>query len=173
MIRMFEAYIVPKLNEAFSKLLVLGDEYGTPLEANDSLLDASDTETNVVFKCSYATEWVNEIKVNGENQVSSFPFLFINTNGLTQEGSTYTVREMVLATQSDKEDKAEKKREKVVYPILFNLRDILIESMRDCFAVDEPFEPHTEVIYSEKERSKLPEGVDAIVFTNIKLRTIC
>lgn len=173
MIDTFKNYVVRDLNTAYSKLNVLGDENSNALTDGERVFGDLDVPTNVVFKCSYATEWINEIHANSEQQVSSYPFLWINTNGLTQEGTTFTIREMVLATQSDKKWKAEKKREKVINPILLNLRKILIESIKDYFAVDSGYEPRTEVIYSEKEGSKLPEGVDAILFTNIKFRTIC
>lgn len=172
MIQMFEKRIIPIVQTAFSKLLVLGDEQGAPLDADGKLLDASDFPTTLYFYASYTKEWLDLLtELNAKGM--GYPFLYINTNGLKQEGTTYTIREMVLATQTEQKMLVEEKRERVVYPILFNLRDLLIEAMRDCFAVDMPFDPQTEVIYSEKEGSKLPEGVDAILFTNIKLRKIC
>lgn len=172
MIYTFEKYVVPMVQTAFSKLLVLGDEEGTPLEGNDTLLDAPDFPTTLYFYASYTKEWLDVLtELNAKGM--GYPFLYINTNGLRQEGTTYTIREMVLATQTEQKMLVEEKREKVVYPFLFNLRDLLIDAMKDCFAVDADFNPQTEVIYSEKEGSKLPEGVDAILFTNIKLRKIC
>ena len=166
MIDKIEAYVVPRVQEAFSRLLVLGDEHGFPLLALSYL------STKLYFKASYATEWVNELTDLGKEGIG-YPFLFVNTNGIRKEGTTYTIREMVLATASDPRWVAEEKRLYVFDPILYNLRNALIDALRDVFAVDEPFDPQTEDVYSEKERSKLPEGVDAIVFTNIKLRTIC
>lgn len=173
MIDKIEAYVVPRVQEAFSRLLVLGDEHGFPLETEKGVLLAlSYLSTKLYFKASYATEWVNELTDLGKEGIG-YPFLFVNTNGIRKEGSTYTIREMVLATASDPRWVAEEKRLYVFDPILYNLRNALIDALRDVFAVDEPFDPQTEDVYSEKERSKLPEGVDAIVFTNIKLRTIC
>lgn len=167
MIDKIEAYVVPRVQEAFSRL------HGFPLETEKGVLLAlSYLSTKLYFKASYATEWVNEL-TDLSKEGTGYPFLFVNTNGIRKEGSTYTIREMVLATASDPRWVAEEKRLYVFDPILYNLRNALIDALRDVFAVDEPFDPQTEDVYSEKERSKLPEGVDAIVFTNIKLRTIC
>jgi hypothetical protein len=172
MIGDFEQFVVPMLNERFSKLLVLSDEYGQAIMTDKGLIPVN-VPTDVTFYCSYVDEWINMIAQFEKTNTSCYPFLFINTNGLTQEGKTFTIREMVIATQSSKEWKVEEKRMYVINPILLNLKDILIGAIRDVFAVDEPFEPRTEVIYSEKERSRLPEGVDAIVFNNLKIREIC
>ena len=172
MIGDFETFVVPMLNERFSKLLVLSDELGQAIMTDKGLI-AVDVPTDVTFYCSYVSEWLGMIKELEKKQENCYPFLFINANGLIQEGKTFTIREMVIATQSSKELRVEDKRLNVINPILLNLKDILIDVIRDVFAVDEPFEPRTEVIYSEKERSRLPEGVDAILFTNIKIREIC
>ena len=172
MIGDFETFVVPMLNERVSKRLVLSDELGQAIMTDKGLI-AVDVPTDVTFYCSYVSEWLNMIKEFEQKQENCYPFLFINTNGLIQQGKTFTIREMVIATQSSKELRVEDKRLNVINPILLNLKDILIDVIRDVFAVDEPFEPRTEVIYSEKERSRLPEGVDAIVFTNVKIREIC
>ena len=172
MIGDFETFVVPMLNERFTKLLVLSDELGQAIMTDKGLI-AVNVPTDVTFYCSYVSEWVDMIKEFEKQRLSCYPFLFINTNGLIQEGKTFTIREMVIATQSSKEWRVEEKRLNVINPILLNLKDILIDVIRDVFAVDEPFNPRTEVVYSEKERSRLPEGVDAIVFTNIKIREIC
>jgi hypothetical protein len=172
MIGDFETFVVPMLNERFSKLLVLSDELGQAIMTDKGLI-AVDVPTDVTFYCSYVSEWLDMIKEFEKQKLNCYPFLFINTNGLIQEGKTFTIREMVLATQSSKEWRVEEKRLNVINPILLNLKDILIDVIRDVFAVDEPFAPRTEVVYSEKERSRLPEGVDAIVFTNVKIREIC
>ena len=80
----------------------------------------------------------------------------MNTNGIRKEGSTYTIREMVLATASDPRWVAEEKRLYVFDPILYNLRNALIDALRDVFAVDEPFDPQTEDVYSEKRTQQAP-----------------
>ena len=62
MIDKIEAYVVPRVQEAFSRLLVLGDEHGFPLETEKGILLAlSYLSTKLYFKASYATEWVNEL----------------------------------------------------------------------------------------------------------------
>lgn len=170
MIRRFEQYVVPRVEAGFSDLLVHGTEKQEAIQTDKGIKIV--LPTKLYFYCSYVSEWINLLS-GFEAKGKGYPFLFINTNGLIQEGNTYTIREMVLATKSSKEWRVEKKRKYVIDPILSNMKDLLISAMRDVFAVDEPFEPRTEVVYSEKDRSKLPEGVDAIVFTNLKLRVIC
>lgn len=170
MITSFQTYVVPSVQTLYSKLLVLGDEHDRAILANDKTLDGSIVETRVYFKASYADEWVQELS-SLERFGGGYPFIFINTNGLTQSGNEFTIRELVVATQSSDKWTAEERREHVINPILLNLRDCLISSIADVFAVDEPFNPMTEVIYS-RENSRLPAGVDAVLFTNVKLREI-
>jgi hypothetical protein len=171
MIGDFEKYVVPMVQARFSEMLVLGTEKQQAIETDKGLVSVN-LPTKLYFYCSYVTEWINLLS-EFEKKGKGYPFLFINTNGLIQEGNTFTIREMVIATKSSSTWRVEKKRMYVINPILLNLKDILIGAIRDVFAVDEPFEPRTEVIYSEKERSRLPEGVDAIVFNNLKIREIC
>ena len=172
MINSFEKYVIPSVEANFKSLVRIGDEMGNIILANGETL-SFDPEFKLWFKWSYAQEWVNELQ-NLCDVGAGFPFLFVNANKIKQEGDTFTIKEMVVATQSNVNWSAEEKRLYVINPILLNLRDALIQALRDTYAVQEPFNPSTEVIYSEKEnKSLLPEGVDAVLFTNIKIRTIC
>lgn len=172
MINSFEKYVIPSVESNFKSLVRLGTEMGEVLLANGDTISI-DPEFKLWFKWSYAQEWINELQGLTDAGVG-FPFLFVNANKIKQEGDVFTIKEMVLATQSNVNWTAEEKRLYVINPILLNLRDALIQALRDTYAIEEPFNPSTEVIYSEKEnKSLLPEGVDAVLFTNIKIREIC
>ena len=108
--------------------------------------------TDVTFYCSYVSEWVDMIKEFEKQQLSCYPSFSSTPTALYRKGKTFTIREMVIATQSSKEWRVEEKRLNVINPILLNLKDILIDVIRDVFAVDEPFD-HGRRLFIQKKNA--------------------
>jgi hypothetical protein len=122
-------------------------------------------------------DFINYLKtLKGVSPKAGFPFLYINSDTVKYDGEgNVQIGELVIATLTDKNFYVGQRDAHVVKPILLTLASLLQDGIKSSFGVDYPFNPSMKVHYKGEmgdEGNTYPDFVDAITFSDIKLRIL-
>lgn len=167
--------VLPRIDKLVKQNVVLGTSDGKILTTALGIamsVDQSQVNFHLKMKYSYAEECVAELsKVTKRSD--KFPILIINAKGVKYDGDVVTIPEMMLATWTVQEYKAADRDIKTIKPILSILSAMLEDSLREFFGVESGFNLKAEIIYNGlNPKLNLSDKVDAILFTNTKLRIL-
>jgi len=167
--------VLPRIERLVAKAVVLGTSSGKVL-VNEKGVAMSISEAQIAFKLklkySYSDECASELS-QFPSLGSRYPLLWINAKGVKYEGEIVTIPEMILATWTKEGYKAADRDYKTFYPILTILSEMLDVTFRDLYGVESGFKLKSEVVYNGlNPKLNAPDKVDAVLFTNTKLRIL-
>ena len=166
--------VIPRIETLVKSSVVLGDTRGRAILTALSIpitTDPSHVVFTMKFRCSYVDEWVTEL-TKLRNDINKYPFLFVNARGIIYEGQVVTIPEMVVATRTSKEWKAEQRDDYTQNPILWNLTSYLEDTLECFFGTDGEFHLRTERVYNSKLDGTVGEFIDAVIIKQTKLRIL-
>ena len=166
--------VIPRIETLVKSSVVLGDSRGRAILTALSIPIAPDPEQvtfTMKFRCSYVDEWVTEL-TKLRKDINKYPFLFVNARGIIYEGQIVTVPEMVVATRTSKEWKAEQRDDYTQNPILGNLTSYLEDALGCFFGTEGSFHLRTERVYNSKLDGTVGEFIDAVIIKQTKLRIL-
>lgn len=165
----------------FKELFYISDEKDNILLTDEGRMIGLPTEQNTFtlkYKFSTPQEWINELcSVSQSKAQKRYPFIYVNSNTVKQEGEIVTIGEMVIATLSRQEWKTTERDRYSFRPILNNILRLFIDKAKTSpeFALISEGMQRKHYFYGRAglyggEANKFEDYVDAIEINDLKLR---
>lgn len=169
----FRALVTPRIDKLVKQNVVIGTSEGKILTTALGIpMSVNPDQVNFHLKliCDYPDKITAAL--TGKARNDKFPALILNAKGIKYEGDVVTIPEMMLAVWASTRTAADSDVQ-TIKPILAILADMLEDTLQGYYGVDEGFNLKAEVIYNgSTSEIKTSDKVDAILFTNTKLRII-